>query len=143
MYLKGYDMRQFIVSSIPAAILEILLRACWVIKGVAMDEKNLQTSLMETMPLNLHKKFRIMTAISYGVLCAINAGKVYITDDILNLNYAAWLGLIWNGFHALKWALIDKDFELWRTLEEKEFLRLEATINNIEELERKVEFLQV
>ncbi len=30
MYLKGYDMRQFIVSSIPAAILEILLRACWV-----------------------------------------------------------------------------------------------------------------
>ncbi len=84
-----------------------------------------------------------MTAISYGVLCAINAGKVYITDDILNLNYAAWLGLIWNGFHALKWALIDKDFELWNTFEEKELLRLEATINNIEELERKVEFLQV
>ena len=143
MYLKGYDMRQFVVSSIPVAIMEILLRVCWVIKGIAKDNKNLWTSLSQTAPLKMHKKFRMITAMSYGVLCGINAGKIYVTKDILNLNYAAWLGLIWNGFHALKWALFDKHFELWNTFEHKELLRLENTINKIEELEHEVEFLPI
>ena len=50
---------------------------------------------------------------------------------------------IWNGFHALKWALLDKNFLLWETLERKELTRLENTIKSLEELEHEVEFLPV
>ena len=93
--------------------------------------------------MNLHKKFRMIIALSYGVLCSVNAGKVYITQDILNLNYAAWMGLVWNGFHALKWALFDKQFELWNKFEEKELKRLNDTITKLDELEHDVERLPV
>ena len=143
MYLKGYDMRQFVATSIPCLIMEILLRTCWTVKGISMEDKTLWTALSQTAPSNLHKKYRVMTAISYGVLCGINAGKIYITDNILNLNYAAWLGLTWNGFHALKWALFDKDFKLWNSFEKKELQRLEDTFSKIEELEKRVEFLPI
>ena len=88
MYLSGYDMRQFTVSSVPVAIMEILLRALWVIKGVN-EGKTLWQSLSQTLPGNFHKKFRIMLAASYGVLCAFNAGKIHVTHNILDVNYAA------------------------------------------------------
>ena len=142
MYLKGYDMRQFVATSIPCAIMEILLRVCWCIKRTNED-KPLWPSIKETAPMNLHKKFRMIIALSYGVLCSVNAGKVYITQDILNLNYAAWMGLVWNGFHALKWALFDKQFELWNTFEKKELARLNDTLSKLDELEHNVERLPV
>ena len=53
------------------------------------------------------------------------------------------MGLIWNGFHALKWVLLDKNFLLWETLERKELTRLENTIKSLEELEHNVELLPV
>ena len=142
IYLSGYDMRQFTVSSIPVAIMELLLRALWVIKGMN-EGKSLWYSLSQTLPGNVHKKFRIMTEASYGVLCALNAGKIYVTHNILDVNYAAWMGLIWNGFHALKWALLDKRFMLWESFERKELARLENTVNKLDELEHDVEFLPV
>ena len=142
MYLSGYDMRQFTVSSIPVAIMEVLLHALWVIKGMN-EGKSLWHSLSQTLPGNVHKKFRIMMAASYGVLCALNAGKIHVTHNILDVNYAAWMGLIWNGFHALKWALLDKRFMLWESFERKELARLENTVNKLEELEHDVEFLPV
>ena len=143
MYFNGYDMRQFVVSSVPVSIMEILLRACWVIKGMKLEGKTLCEALSQTMPGNMHKKFRVITAASYGVLCAVNAGKVSVTKNILDVNYSAWIGLIWNGFHALKWALFDKNFLLWETLERKELARLENTIKSLEELEHDVEFLPI
>ncbi len=142
MYLNGYDMRQFTVSSVPVAIMEILLRALWVIKGVN-EGKTLWQSLSQTLLGNFHKKFRIMMAASYGVLCAFNAGKIHVTHNILDVNYAAWMGLIWNGFHALKWALLDKHFMLWNSFERKELARLENIVNELEKLEHDVELLPV
>ncbi|MBQ6774142.1 MAG: hypothetical protein IJP48_08800 [Synergistaceae bacterium] len=143
MYLNGYDMRQFVVSSVPVSIMEILLRACWVIKGMKLEGKTFWEALSQTSPGNMHKKFRVITAASYGVLCAVNAGKVSVTKNILDVNYSAWIGLIWNGFHALKWALLDKNFLLWETLEREELIRLEDTIKSLEELEHDAEFLPV
>ena len=142
MYLSGYDMRQFTVSSVPVAIMEILLRALWVIKGVN-EGKTLWQSLSQTFPGNFHKKFRVMMAASYGVFCAFNAGKIHVTHNILDVNYAAWMGLIWNGFHAIKWALLDKHFMLWESFERKELARLENTVNKLNELEHDVELLPI
>ena len=143
MYLNGYDMRHFTVTSVPMALMEILLRVCWIIKRITLDNKTLWEALSQTFPGRMHKKFRVITAGAYGVLCSLNAGKVYITHDILSLNYAAWLGLIWNGFHAFKWALMDKHFLLWDTFTQKELARLDDTVSKLEELEREAELLPV
>ena len=58
---------------------------------------------------------------AYGTVAAVNGGKVYVTENILNLNYTAWLGLMWNGFHAFKWALSAAP----REVEKKELESLE------------------
>ena len=71
---------------------------------------------------------------AYGTVAAVNGAKVYITRDILNLNYAAWLGLIWNGFHAVKWALLDRDLKLWAEIERQEIEALERVVDQIDRL---------
>ena len=143
MYVKGYDMRHFLAASIPLALMEVFLRVGYIVKEMRQNNKTFVTALSQTAPGNMHKKFRMMTAISYGVLCAINAGKVHVTQNILNLNYAAWLGLAWNGFHALKWALVDRQFAVWQLVEKKELERLGNTIADIEALEGQAASLPV
>ena len=84
-----------------------------------------------------------MLALAYGTVAAVNGGKVYITENILNLNYTAWLGLMWNGFHALKWALLDKNLTFWRDVERKELESLECVIRELELLEDRAGRLPV
>ena len=143
MYLKGYDMRQFVATSIPLAIMEVMLRAFFIIKEIKLNDSTFADALKKTIPTNMSKKFRMMVAISYGVTCSINAGRVYITKDILNLNYSAWIGLVWNGFHALKWALVEKQFALWNFVEARELKQLEKSIEEIEKLEQSISFLPI
>ena len=69
---------------------------------------------MDTAPGKMNPRFRMMLAMAYGTVAAVNGGKVYVTENILNLNYAAWLGLMWNGFHAFKWALSAKHLAFWK-----------------------------
>ena len=71
---------------------------------------------------------------AYGTVAAVNGARVYITKDILNLNYAAWLGLVWNGFHAIKWALLDRNLKLWGEVEKKEIEALERIVDQIDDL---------
>lgn len=73
----------------------------------------------------------------------MNAGKIYITQNLLNLNYAAWMGLAWNSFHSLKWALLQKHFKLWSGIETKELELLKGYVAQIEELEKKAAHLPV
>ena len=59
----------------------------------------------------------------------------------MTLNYAAWMGLVWNGFHALKWAFLDKHMSLWEGIERDEMDALERTVSRIDSLESRVERL--
>ena len=95
-------------------------------------------TIMDTMPGRLNPRFRIMLALAYGTSSAVNAGKMYITQNILNANYASWLGLLWNGFHAMKWLLLDRQLKLWGEFETKEIEALENTVREIETLEARV-----
>ena len=79
----------------------------------------------------------MMLAIAYGTSSAVNAGKIYVTGDILNANYASWMGLAWNGFHSLKWALLDKHLKLWGELEQKEIAELDSLVLKLDELEQR------
>ena len=68
---------------------------------------------------------------------------LFIVCQILNLNYSAWMGLAWNSFHSLKWALYDKQIAKWNFVELCEIKLLEKTIDKLEMLEREVEDLNV
>lgn len=134
MYVKGYDFRQFIVSSVPMAIMEVLLRALFVIKQINLYDAPFGESMLDTMPMKMNPRFRMMLALSYGTSSAVNAGKMYVTQNIMNASYASWAGLAWNGFHALKWACLDKRLKLWEGIEVNEMDELEGLIGDVERL---------
>jgi hypothetical protein len=137
MYVNGYDFRQFAATSVPMTIMEVLLRAFYVGKQMAVHDAPFGETLLDTMPLRMNPRFRTILALAYGTSSAVNAGKVYVTGDILNANYASWMGLAWNGFHALKWALLEKHLKLWGEVEAKEIAELEGIALELEKLEAR------
>lgn len=143
MYANGYDLRQFVVTSIPVLIMEMMMRVFYAVKQVKLAGSSLGEALIDTMPLKMNPRFRMMLAMAYGTVAAVNSGKVYITGDLLNLNYAAWLGLIWNGFHAIKWALLDRSLKLWGEVEQKEMEALKSIVDRIDDLRDRAECLPV
>ena len=143
MFVNGYDFRQFVVTSVPMAIMEVLLRAFYVAKQTKLYGAPLGETLMDTMPGHLNPRFRMMLAMAYGTSSAVNAGKMYVTGNILNANYASWMGLAWNGFHALKWGLLDRHLKLWDEIEAKEIAELECLVERIDVLAVRAETLPV
>ena len=143
MYARGYDFRHFVVTSIPMLIMEVMMRVFYAIKHVKSTGTPLGETLIGTMPGMMNPKFRIMLAIGYGTAAGVNAGKVYISKNILNLNYAAWLGLVWNGFYAVKWVLMERHLKLWEEFERQEIEELERIVESIEGLVERAESLPV
>ena len=143
MYFKGYDLRQFVATSIPVLIMEVMMRVFYAVKQVKFAESPLGEALIDTIPLKMNPRFRMMLAMAYGTVAAVNGGRVYITKDILNLNYAAWLGLVWSGFHAIKWALLDRSLKLWGEVEQMEIEALDRIVVQIDGLGNRAERLPV
>ena len=143
MYVKGYDFRQFVVTSIPVLIMEVMMRVFYAAKQVKFARSPLGEALVDTMPIKMNPRFRMMLVMAYGTVAAVNGGKVYITKDILNLNYAAWLGLTWNGVHAIKWALLERHLKLWQEFERKETEALAQIVEEIDSLAGRAERLPV
>jgi hypothetical protein len=134
MYLHGYDCRQFAATSIPMAIMEVLLRAFYAAKQTKLHGAAFGEALCETLPGRMNPRFRMVLALAYGTSSAVNAGKLYVTQDLLGLDYASWLGLAWNGFHALRWALLDRHLKLWGEIEEREIRDIETTVDELDAL---------
>lgn len=141
MYVRGYDFRQFLVTSVPAAIMEVMMRVFYIVKQVAVNGASLTEALMDTLPGRMNPRFRIMLALAYGASSAVNAGKVYVTENILNLNYAAWMGLFWNGSHALKWTVYDRHMKFWSEVELQELKDLMEYSQKLDSLAERAEKL--
>ena len=71
----------------------------------------------------------------YGTMAAVNGGKMVISRNVLDLNYSAWMGFMWNGLHAMKWALLDRSLRLWEEVERREIEALERVVGQIHGLE--------
>ena len=143
MYVMGYDFRQFVVTSIPALIMEVVMRVSYAAKQVKLANAPLGEALVETLPTRMNPRFRVMLAIGYGCMSGVNAGRVYLSKNIMTLNYAAWMGLAWNGFHALKWAMLDRHLKLWEGIEREEVDAIERVNDRIDSLGARVERLPV
>lgn len=143
MYVNGYDLRQFVVTSLPMAIMEVLLRAFYTAKQMKLYGAEFSETILDTMPGRLNPRFRMMLALAYGTSTAVNAGKMYITQNILNANYASWMGLAWNGFHALKWAVYNKHLKLWDEIESIEVTELERLVGDLDVLKNRAKQLPI
>lgn len=141
MYINGYDFRQFVVTSIPMMIMEVMLRAFYVVKQMKLYNAGFGEALLDTMPLKMNPRFRMMLALSYGTSSAVNAGKVYVTKNILDTNYASWMGLAWNGFHALKWVAFDRHLKLWDGIAQEEIEEIQKTIIELDALSARASHL--
>jgi hypothetical protein len=141
MYVQGYDFRQFVVTSIPMTIMEVLLRVFYVVKQMKLYNATFGEALMDTMPSRLNPRFRIILALAYGTSSAVNGGKMYITQNIMNASYASWMGFAWNGSLALKWALLDRHLKLWEEVEAKEIAELECIVERLDALGKRAEQL--
>ncbi|MGY3878434.1 hypothetical protein ACW5WK_13490 [Aeromonas enteropelogenes] len=143
MYVNGYDFRQFVVTSIPMAIMEVILRAFYAIKQMKLYDKPFGESLIDTIPLKMNPRFRIMLALAYGTSSSVNAGKVYVTKNILDANYASWMGLAWNGFHALKWVAFDRHLKLWDGVAQKEIEDIQDIVTELDDLSDRASQLPI
>ena len=141
MYVNGYDFRQFVVTSIPALIMEVVMRVSYAAKQVKLANEPLGQALVETLPGRMNPRFRMMLAIGYGCMSGVNAGRMYVTQDIMALSYTAWMALAWNGFHALKWAMLDRHLKLWEGIERDEIDAIARVVNQIDSLKTRVERL--
>ena len=143
MFVHGYDFRQFVTTAIPTTIMEVLLRVFSAGKENRLYAIPFGESLMATMPGRMTPRFRMILALAYGTCSAVNAGKVAVTGNILDAGYAAWLGLVWNGFFALKWALLDRHLKLWDGIEAEEIAALEDLVARLPDLEARAQRLPV
>jgi len=107
MYGQGYDFRHFCAMSIPVMIIEVVVRVSYFIKRLAEGY-----TFKEAIPfgLNHEKKPKLgtMLFIAHSTSTAINAGKVIITENPLDINYPQWLSFARYTVKQLKWVLLDK-----------------------------------
>lgn len=136
MFVNGYDFRQFVTTSVPMLIMETLLRAFYTVKQMKLYGASFSETMLDTVPTRMNPRFRMILAIAYGTSSSVNAGKMYITGNILNANYASWMGLTWNGFHSLKWALLERHLKLWEEVEKNEINSLENLVARMDDLEK-------
>ncbi len=141
--LKGYDFRHFVTTSIPTSIMEVLTRCFYTVKQVSKNNKKFGETIIETMPMKMNPKFRYLLTIAYGTFASVNAGKMCITKNILDINYSGWMNLIWHSFHSLKWALYDSQIQMWTEIEKQEIQDIENLISNLTDLENRAEFLPI
>ena len=107
MYGQGYDFRHFCTMSIPVMITEVVVRVSYFIKRLSEGY-----SFNDAIPLGLshEKKPKLVTMlfIAHSAATAINAGKVILTENPLNINYPQWLMFARYSVNQLKWVLLDK-----------------------------------
>lgn len=107
MYYEGYDFIHFCSMSIPAMLVEVIVRLCYAIKRI--KEGN---SIKESIPFSLnrekHPKLATMLFIGHTGATAINAGKVYFTGNPMAINYPQWVAFAKYSYKQLKWAVLEK-----------------------------------
>ena len=107
MYYEGYDFIHFCSKSIPAMLVEVIVRLGYAIKRIKEGH-----GIKESIPLSLkhekHPKLATMLFIAHAGATAVNAGKVYFTQNPVAINYPQWIAFAKYSYSQLKWVLIEK-----------------------------------
>ena len=107
MYYEGYDFIHFCTLSIPVMIVEVVTRIGYAFKRIKEGY-----SVKESIPFSLnrekHPKLATMLFIGHSAATAVNAGKVYFTQNPMAINYPQWIAFAKYSYKQLKWVLIEK-----------------------------------
>lgn len=107
MYYEGYDFIHFCTLSIPVMIVEVVTRIGYAFKRIKEGH-----TIKESIPFSLnrdkHPKLATMLFIGHSAATAVNAGKVYFTQNPMAINYPQWIAFAKYSYQQLKWVLIEK-----------------------------------
>lgn len=107
MYYEGYDFIHFCSMSIPTMIVEVLIRIGYAFKRIKEGH-----SIKDSIPFSLnrekHPKLSTMLFLGHSTTTAVNAGKVYFTQNPVAINYPQWIAFTKYSYKQLKWALLKK-----------------------------------
>lgn len=107
MYYEGYDFIHFCSMSVPAMLVEVIVRLAYAIKRIKEGY-----AVKDSIPLSLnkekHPKLATMLFIAHAGATAANAGKVYFTQNPVAINYPQWIAFAKYSYSQLKWVLLEK-----------------------------------
>lgn len=107
MYYEGYDFIHFCSMSIPAMLVEVIVRM-----GYAFKRINEGHAIKDSIPVSLnrekHPKLATMLFLGHSAATAVNAGKVAFTENPMVINYAQWIAFTKYSYSQLKWAVMEK-----------------------------------
>lgn len=107
MYYEGYDFIHFCSMSIPTMLVEVIVRIGYALKRIKEGY-----SVRDSIPISLnrekHPKLATMLFVSHSATTAVNAGKVYFTQNPMAINYPEWIAFAKYSYSQLKWVLIEK-----------------------------------
>ena len=107
MYYEGYDFIHFCTLSIPVMIVEVVTRIGYAFKHIK-EGYSVKESIPFSMNREKHPKLANMLFIAHSAATAVNAGKVYFTQNPMAINYPQWIAFAKYSYKQLKWVLIEK-----------------------------------
>ena len=107
MYYEGYDFIHFCSMSVPAMLVEVIVRI-----GYAFKRINEGHTIKDSIPVALNRekypKLATMLFLGHSAATAVNAGKVAFTENPMAINYAQWIAFTKYSYSQLKWAIIER-----------------------------------
>lgn len=107
MYYEGYDFIHFCAMSIPAMLVEVIVRLGYAIKRIK-EGHAVKDSIPVSSNREKHPKLKTMLFIAHTGATAANVGKVYFTQTPIAINYPQWVAFAKYSYSQLKWALLEK-----------------------------------
>ena len=107
MYYEGYDFIHFCSMSIPAMLVEVIVRLSYSIKRIK-EGYSIKESISVSLNRNRHPKLPTMLFIGHTGATAVNLGKVLFTQNPVSINFPQRIAFAKYSYSQLKWALIQK-----------------------------------
>ena len=107
MYYEGYDFIHFCTLSIPVMIVEVVTRIGYAFKRIK-EGNSIKASIPFSLNRERHPKLATMLFIGHSAATAVNAGKVYFTQNPMAINYTQWIAFAKYSYKQLKWVLLEK-----------------------------------
>lgn len=114
MYRQGYDFRHFMAGSVPVMVSEVIIRLSCFVRSM---NKGLKFS--DAIPSSSNLSVRRQLLIAHSVATLVNAGKVYVTQSPLSLNWSQILTLFRYAVPEAKYLLHGQEAERSRLVNEQ------------------------
>ena len=132
MYYEGYDFIHFCSMSVPAMIVEVIVRLGYAFKRIKEGH-----SVKESIPFSLdrekHPKLATMLFTGHAGATAANAGKIYFTGNPMAINYPQWIAFAKYSYSQLKWVLLEKPELRDRYVTGKLYEELDTVLLSVDE----------